>query len=112
MRNPQVMDDASHRTIYRELLNPEAIKGHSVPSKEQLLHEAELLFAAGSHTVGTALMTGVHHLLRNPETKKRLMDEIRSSWPVLDKPPSYDVLEKLPFLASIFLVTVQVRLLI
>jgi cytochrome P450 len=106
------MDDAPHRTIYRELLNPEAIKGHSVPSKEQLLHEAELLFSAGSHTVGTALMTGVHHLLQNPEIQNRLVDEIRSAWPVLDKPPSYDVLEELPFLASIFLVTCLGHLLI
>ena len=102
LRNPQVMDDAPHRTIYRELLNPEAIKGHSVPSAKKLHHEAQVLFSAGSHTVGTALMTCVYHLLRNPEMKQRLVDEIRSAWPVLDKPPSYEELEKLPFLASYF----------
>ncbi|KAF8270910.1 cytochrome P450 [Lactarius quietus] len=101
LRNPQTMDDASHRTIYRELLNPEAIKGHSVPSVKQLQDEAELLFSSGSHTVGTVLMMGVYHLLRNPETKARLVDEIRSVWPVLDKPPSYEELEKLPFLTAV-----------
>jgi cytochrome P450 len=100
------MDDAPHRIIYRELLNPEAIKGHAVPTAKQLLNEAEVLFDAGSHTVGTVLMTGVYHLLRNPETKQRLADEVRSAWPVLDKPPSYEELEKLPFLASTFLVLV------
>lgn len=101
LQNPQVMDDAPHRIIYRELLNPATIKGHSVPTAEQLMNEAEVLFSAGSHTVGTVLMAGVYHLLRTPETKQRLVNEIRSAWPVLDKPPSYEELERLPFLASI-----------
>ncbi|KAH9062299.1 putative cytochrome P450 [Lactarius vividus] len=101
LRSPQTMDDAPHRIIYRELLNPEAIKGHPVPTAQQLLNEAEVLFSAGSHTVGTVLMTGVYHLLHNPETKQRLVDEIRSAWPVLDNPPSYEALEKLPFLATV-----------
>ncbi|SRR6266702_3947702 len=100
------MDDAPHRIIYRELLNPEAVKGHTVPTAQQLLSEAEVLFSAGSHTVGTVLMTGVYHLLRNPEAKQKLVDEVQSVWPVLDKPPSYEELEKLPFLASTLLVLV------
>ncbi|KAH9042852.1 cytochrome P450 [Lactarius hengduanensis] len=106
LRSPQAMDDAPHRIIYRELLNPEAIKGHPVPTAQQLLNEAEVLFSAGSHTVGTVLMTGVYHLLHNPETKQRLVDEVRSTWPVLDSPPSYEELEKLPFLASALLTAV------
>ena len=101
------MADAAHRIIYHELLNPEANDGHTVPTAKQLLNEAEVLFSAGSHTVGTVLMIGVYHLLRNSETKQRLVDEVRSAWPILDKPPSYEELEKLPFLASTFLVMVQ-----
>lgn len=101
LKNPQVMDDAPHRIIYRELLNPEAIKGRAVPTAQQLLNEAEVLFGAGSHTVGTVLMTGVYHLLRNPEVKQRLVDEVRSAWPVLDKTPNYEELEKLPFLTAV-----------
>ncbi|KAH8982802.1 cytochrome P450 [Lactarius akahatsu] len=106
LRSPQAMDDAPHRIIYRELLNPEAIKGRPVPTAQQLLNEAEVLFSAGSHTVGTVLMTGVYHLLHNPETKQRLVDEVRSAWPVLDSPPSYEELERLPFLASALLTAV------
>lgn len=101
LKNPQVMDDASHRTIYRELLDPQAVKGNTVPSSKQLLNEAEVLFSAGSHTVGTVLMTGVHHLLHNPEIKKRLVEEVRGAWPSLDKPPRYEELEKLPFLTAV-----------
>jgi cytochrome P450 len=94
------MDDASHRIIYRELLDPETNKGHPVPTALQLQHEARVLFAAGSHTVGTALTIGVYHLLRSPRAKQRLVDEVRAVWPVLGQPPSYEELEKLPFLVS------------
>ncbi len=93
------MDDAPHRIIYRELLNPKAIKGH-VPTAKQLLNEAEVLVSAGAHTVGTVLMTGVYQLLRNPEAKQRLIKEVRSAWPVLNELPAYEDLEKLPFLAG------------
>ena len=48
-------------------------------------------------------MTGVYHILRNPEVKQRLVDEVHTAWPVLyDEAPSYEDLEKLPFMASIF----------
>ena len=97
------MEHAPHRIIYRELLNPEANKGRPVPTALQLQHEAQVLYMAGSHTIGTALMTGVYYLLRSPEAKQRLVDELRVAWPALDQPPDYEELEKLPFLASPFL---------
>jgi hypothetical protein len=103
IRNPRLLDDAPHRVIYSELLNIEANKGLPPPTELQLSHEARVLFAAGSHTVGTTLMIGVYHLLLNPEAKQRLVDEVRDAWPVLDETPSYEELEKLPFLASVFI---------
>lgn len=102
LKNPQLLDDAPHRIIYSELLSP-AIKGGPMPTATQLQNEAQVLFAAGSHTVGTTLMVGTYNLLRSPEAKKRLEDEVRAAWPVLDQPPSYEDLEKLPFLASRFI---------
>jgi len=71
-----------------------------MPTAVQLENEAQVMFAAGSHTVGTTLMVGAYHLLRTPEAQKRLEAEVRAAWPVLDQPPSYEELEKLPFLAS------------
>jgi cytochrome P450 len=103
LRNPNSLDDAPHRVIYSELLNPEANKGLPPPTEQQLDHEARVLFAAGSHTIGTTLMIGVYHILRNPEVKQRLVDEVRAAWPVLDQAPSYELLEKLPYLASVFI---------
>ena len=47
-------------------------------------------------------MTGVHYILSNPEVKQRLVDEMRTAWPVLDQAPSYEVIEKLPYLVSVF----------
>jgi hypothetical protein len=107
MQNPKLLDDAPHRVIYSELLNPEAIKGLPSPTALQLSHEGRVLFAAGSHTVGTTLMTGVYYLLRNPEAKQRLVDEVRTAWPVLDQAPRHEDLEKLPFLASVFVVNLE-----
>ena len=102
LQNPKLLDDAPHRVIYSELLDSEANKGRPPPTASQLSHEARVLFTAGSHTVGTTLMTGVYHILRNPEVQERLVDEVRTTWPVLDQAPSYEVLEKLPYLASVF----------
>jgi cytochrome P450 len=100
LQNPELLDDAPHRVIYNELLNPDANKGLSLPTTLQLRDEAQNLFAAGSHTTGTTLMTGTFHILRNPEAKQRLVDELHTVWPVLDQAPSYEQLEKLPFLVS------------
>ncbi len=103
LQDPKLMDDAPHRVIYNELLNPEANKGLPPPTASQLNHDARVLFIAGSHTVGTALMIGVYYLLRNPEAKQRLVDDLRTAWPVLDQAPSHEELEKLPFLASVLI---------
>ena len=105
LQNPNSLDEAPHRVIYSELLNPEANKGLPPPTEKQLDHEARVLFAAGSHTVGTTLMIGVYHLLRHPEMKDRLVEEVRAAWPVLDQAPSCEVLEKLPYLASVFILS-------
>ncbi|KAF8488493.1 putative cytochrome P450 [Russula emetica] len=107
LQNPKSLDDAPHRVIYDELLNPEAYKELPRPTVSQLCDDARALFAAGSHTIGTTLITGVYHLLRNPEVKQRLLDEVCTVWPVLDQPPSHEQLEKLPFLTAVIKETLR-----
>jgi cytochrome P450 len=107
LQNPMLLDDAPHRVIYSELLNPESNKGLPSPTESQLGHEARVLFSAGSHTIGTTLMTGVYYLLRNLEAKQRLVDEVRTAWPVLDEAPSHEELEKLPFLTAVIKETLR-----
>jgi cytochrome P450 len=60
------------------------------------------MFTAGSHGIGTTLMMGAYYLLRSPEVKQKLVDELLTAWPVLDESPSHEELEKLPFLVSVF----------
>jgi hypothetical protein len=108
LQNPGLLDNAPHRVIYSELLNPEANKGLPQPTALKLCHEARVLFAAGSHTIGTTLMTGVYYLLRSPEAKQRLVDEVRTVWPLLDEAPSYEELEKLPFLTAVIKETLRI----
>jgi hypothetical protein len=43
-------------------------------------------------------MVMAYHLLQNPPARRRLEAELREAWPVLDEVPSYEVLEKLPYL--------------
>jgi len=84
-------------------MNTDANKGAPPPTASQICDDARSLFGAGSHTAGTTLMTGAYYILRNPGIKQRLVDEVRTVWPVLDQAPSYEDLEKLPFLASSFI---------
>ena len=100
IQNPDQLDDAPHHVIYSAFLNPGAKKGHYSPTALSISHDTRVLFAAGSDTIGTTLMVGTYHLLRNPEAKQRLEDELRTAWPDLDQAPSYEELEKLPFLVS------------
>ena len=102
MRDPKVLNGASHRVLYGEPLDSEASKGHPPLSALHLCHEALSMFAEGSHPLGVTLMSGFYYLLRDPEAKQRLMDEVLTAWPVLDgQAPGYEDLEKLPYLASV-----------
>jgi len=101
LQNPRLLDDAPHRVIYNELLNPDANKGLAPPTVSRLCDDGRTLFAAGSHPIGTTLMIGAFYILRNPEAKQRLVDELHTVWPVLDQTPSYEQLEKLPFLTVV-----------
>jgi len=89
LRNLRSLDDAPHRTIYSDFLNLKVNKGRHALTESQLRDEAQVLFAAGSHSVGTALMTGAYYLLRSPEARQRLVivDEVLAALPVLDQPP-------------------------
>jgi len=108
LKNRKLLDSASHRIIYSEFLNPENNKGHPTPTALRLQHEALVLFAAGSHTVGTTLMVGAYHLLRSPDVKQKVVEELLVAWPVLDQPPSYEKLEKLPFLTAVIKETLRI----
>ncbi|KAI0048042.1 putative P450 monooxygenase [Auriscalpium vulgare] len=108
LRDPSVLENAPHPIIYHALLSPEINKGHALPSELGLLHEAQVLFSAGSDTVGTALMVAAFHLLHQPEQQRRLEEELRAAWPVLEEQPRFEALEKLPYLTAVVKETLRV----
>ncbi|KAI0047707.1 putative P450 monooxygenase [Auriscalpium vulgare] len=101
VRNPSELDNAPHQIIYHALLNPEANKGRSIPSKLSLFHEAQVLLNAGSDTVGITLIVTVYNIINSPGIQQRLHAELRAAWPNLEEPPRYEALEKLPYLTAV-----------
>lgn len=98
VNNPSSLQDTPHRIIYHELLSPEANKNAPIPSAGSLYEEAQALMFGGGDTTGNTLMLGTFHLLESPSLLARLKEELQRAWPALDSPPSFEDLEKLPFL--------------
>ncbi|KAH9028948.1 putative P450 monooxygenase [Lactarius hengduanensis] len=99
LRNPSSLENASYKTIYHSLLGRDA-KGRRSLSKVNLWHEAGALLGGGSDTIATASTTISYYVLHNPEVKQRLVNELRTAWPVLEEVPRYEVFEKLPLLQT------------
>ncbi|KAG0633711.1 cytochrome P450 [Tuber brumale] len=97
--NPSLLEKSSHPTVYQRFLDPD-VKG-GIPSASTLIDEAQNLFFAGSDTVGTALSFGTYHILTTPGLQEKLFAEICQVWPVLEKEPTYDQLEKSAYLTAI-----------
>jgi len=81
-------------------LDPDANKGLPLPTKLSLFQEAGALLGAGSDSTSITATTISYHVLHNTEALQQLVKELRTAWPVLDEVPRYEVLEKLPYLAS------------
>ncbi|ETN44118.1 uncharacterized protein HMPREF1541_10668 [Cyphellophora europaea CBS 101466] len=99
--DPSSLQKYPHPTIYHRLLDPAAQDGHPVPSKEMLLEEAKNLIFAGTDTTGNTLYVGFWHLMRNSKLQARLREEVRSIWPNLSAPPSYEALSSLRVLTAV-----------
>jgi cytochrome P450 len=100
LRNPGSLENTPHKIIYHALLDPDANKGRALPSRLSLRQEAGALLNAGSDSTSISATTITYHVLRDPEVQQRLVKELRTAWPVLEEVPRYEVLEKLPYLAS------------
>ena len=100
LRNPSSLENTPHKIIYHSLLDPDANKGRALPSRLSLRQEAAALLNAASDTTSISATTITYHVLHNPEVQQRLVKELRVAWPVLEDVPRYEVLEKLPYLAS------------
>ncbi|KAH8993149.1 putative P450 monooxygenase [Lactarius akahatsu] len=101
LRNPASLENTPHKIIYHSLLDPDANKGRPLPSRLSLRHEAAALLGAGSDSTSIASTTISYYVLHNPEVQRRLVNELRVTWPVLEEVPRYEVFEKLPYLTAV-----------
>lgn len=98
-----MLTSAPHPIIYHSLLN---FKGGRTASTESTLgftdlnEEAFLLVFAGSDTSSNTITTGTIHCIENRRVYRALKEELLTVWPNLDVKPSYETLEKLPYLVS------------
>lgn len=58
LKNPEVLQDTRHPTIFHRLFDPTSYKGQPFPGYRGLFDEANALLVAGTDTVANALMFG------------------------------------------------------
>ena len=88
-------------TIFHELLRPDAVEGHVVPSVDDLVDEAISIIGAGSETTGNALEITTYHVLSNDEIYGKLTAELKESFPDPSLTLDFITLEKLPYLVRL-----------
>lgn len=98
LEDPTLLDKAEHETVYHHLLNP---KSGQELARDELRHEASVVVAAGTDTVGNTCNMALFHVLTNKSIEKKLRQEIREAWPDIEAPMSLEKLEKLPYLTAV-----------
>lgn len=101
-KDPKGLQNLPHlKTIYHQLLRPDAYRSGTVPSLGSLYDESQALLFGGADTTGTTLMHGSFYILTLPGVYGKLKAELLSAWPVPDDVPSLSELEKLPYLVLV-----------
>ena len=108
MEIKQIRDDlatgkeqlSSRRTIFHQLLDPNAMQGHKLPSTSDITDEALVLITAAADTIGHALQVSTYHILRNERIRSTLTEELKQAFPNPSDTINLLALEKLPYLVS------------
>lgn len=83
--------------LFHRLADPSAKGGAA--SEKSMEDEAQNLFFAGTEPITTTICVGTYHILLTEGVEERLLEELVGVWPeVKAPPPSYEALEKLPYL--------------
>ena len=96
LSNPDSLKAEGYEIIYHRLLD----KKNGDIEEESLYEEGQALMFGGSDTVGSTLMLGVFHVLENPAVADILKAELKEHWPNLEDKPTFDALQRLPYLVS------------
>ncbi|KAL4946987.1 putative cytochrome P450 [Aspergillus filifer] len=90
-------------SIYRHVLFSSGMP-ESECDPERLSHEAVILYSAGTATTARTSTIMCFHILSNPYIQERLTDELReimNGYPDQDNMPTWQTLERLPYLHAI-----------
>lgn len=88
-------------TIFSHLMDPEATKGHVVPSVQDLRDEAFIILSAAQDTTGNVMTVALYETISNPEIYARIVRELEQAFPDPTATLDFLTLEKLPYLVRI-----------
>ncbi|OJD15879.1 hypothetical protein AJ78_03897 [Emergomyces pasteurianus Ep9510] len=91
----------SRVTIFHQLLKPDSVKEYTVPTVEQLVHEAYIVVAAAADTTGNAMTIALYNSVLKPEIYTKLTAEMKGAFPDPDAELDLSTLEKLPYLNAV-----------
>lgn len=94
-------DKSKHKTIFHQLLDPNAAEGHVVPNLEDLTDEMFTILTAAADTSGHAMAIITYYIVSNPEIYRRLNAELKATFPDRTADLNYLSLEKLPYLTAV-----------
>ncbi|KAF9530327.1 cytochrome P450 [Crepidotus variabilis] len=102
MKDPSSLDNVDHETIYHHFLTPQPENVKLPPiTRDWLLDEGLYMRFAGSDTVGNTCTVAAYHILNNKDVHSKLLDSLKEVWPDRETPPSYEALEKVPYLTAV-----------
>ncbi|KID94829.1 Cytochrome P450 family protein, partial [Metarhizium majus ARSEF 297] len=101
LESKAVGQDASHLTVFRELLGSKLPPEEKTPAR--LSAEAQVLVSAGSETTAKALTVACFKLLTHPAVLARLRDELGTALPSfgLESGLRLDHVQRLPYLTGV-----------
>lgn len=92
--------EKSMRTIFHQLLQPDADDEYATPTVEEMADEAYVILGAAADTTGNALTIGTYNVVVNDNIYQRLAAELKEAFPDQDH-LSFAALEKLPYLVRL-----------
>lgn len=93
-------DKISRKTVFHELLRPDAAEGYKVPTIEELNDDAYVFIVAAADTTGNAMTIATYNVVSNPKIYERLTAELRGKFPDPEAKMDFVTLEKLPYLVG------------
>ncbi|EAW08477.1 cytochrome P450 [Aspergillus clavatus NRRL 1] len=94
-------EKVERKTIFHQLLRPDAADAYTVPTTKQLADEAYVIVTAAADTTGNALTIATYNVVTNPKIYERLTAELKERFPDPEAEMDFAALEKLPYLTAV-----------